>query len=173
MSVGLPRLREDAEAIRKGALDKGEDVGLVDRAIALDAERRAIQSEVDGLRATLKQKSAEVGAAVKGGAKPDSRDVETLKLDARDLGGRIADRDARLQDIESDLQDLLVRIPNPADSDVPVGGADANVTVRTWGEPRAREADGWSLKPHWELAEALDIIDNARGAKIAGSGFPI
>jgi seryl-tRNA synthetase len=173
MSVGAQRLREEGEAIRRGALDKGEDVAIVDRAIALDVERRAIQAEVDGLRSALKQQSAAVGAAVKGGAKADSRDVEKLKLEARDLGGRIADRDSRLQDIEADLEDLLVRIPNPADPDVPVGGEEANVTVRTWGEQRPRDAGGWLRKPHWELAETLDIIDNARGAKIAGSGFPV
>jgi seryl-tRNA synthetase len=173
MSVGAQRLRDDPEAIRRGALDKGEDVAIVDRALALDVERRAIQSEVDGLRSALKHQSAAVGAAVKGGAKPDSREIDTLKLEARDLGGRIADRDSRLQDIQADLEDLLLRIPNPADPGVPVGGEEANVTVRTWGEQRPREAGGWTRKPHWELAETLDIIDNARGAKIAGSGFPV
>jgi len=173
MSVGLQRLREDADTIRRGAIDKGEDVTIVDRAIALDVERRSIQAEVDGLRSALKQQSAAVGAAVKGGAKLDSREVEALRLEARDLGGRIADRDSRLQDIETDLEDLLVRIPNPADPGVPVGGEEANVTVRAWGEQRPRDAGGWTRKPHWELADALGIIDNARGAKIAGSGFPV
>ena len=70
---------------------------------------------------------------------------------------------------------------------MPVGGEEANVTVRTWGELLAREepvegevgADApaggatWTRRPHWEIGEALDIIDNARGAKIAGSGFPV
>lgn len=63
----------------------------------------------------------------------------------------------------------MLRIPNPADPDVPVGGADANVIVRTWGEPLAREF----RRPHWEIGEALGILDNARGAKISGSGFPV
>ena len=173
MSVGLQRLRDDADTIRRGAADKGEDVAVVNRALALDVERRAIQAEVDGLRSTLKQKSAGVGAAIKAGAAPDSRDVEALKLAARDVGGRIAERDSRLQDIEADLEDLLLRIPNPADPDVPVGGEEANVTVRTWGDVVPAAAEGWTRRPHWELAEALDIIDNARGAKIAGSGFPV
>ena len=59
-----------------------------------------------------------------------------------------------------------------------MGGEEANVTVRTWGEHGAREVtapDGaiWERRPHWEVGEALDIIDNVRGAKIAGSGFPV
>ena len=63
----------------------------------------------------------------------------------------------------------MLRIPNPADPDVPVGGEEANVTVRTWGEPLPRE----DRRPHWEIAEQLGLIDNARGAKITGSGFPV
>jgi len=182
MSVGLQRLRDDADAIRKGAIDKGEDPRLVDQALALDAERRRVQSDADGLRAELKAQSGAVAKALKQGA-----DTQALRKAARDLGARIADRQARLETIESQLDDLMLRIPNPADPDVPIGGEEANVTIRTWGEllpveqPREGEvgADAppggatWTRKPHWELAEALDIIDNVRGAKIAGSGFPV
>jgi seryl-tRNA synthetase len=63
----------------------------------------------------------------------------------------------------------MLRIPNPADPDVPVGGEDANLTVRTWGEPLPREG----RVPHWELAERLGIIDMGRGAKVTGSGWPV
>jgi seryl-tRNA synthetase len=182
MSVGLQRLREDPDAIRKGATDKGEDPRLIDQALALDAERRRVQSDADGLRAELKTQSGAVAKALKQGA-----DTQALRKAARDLGARIADRQARLETIESQLDDLLLRIPNPPDPDVPIGGEEANVTIRTWGEllpveqPREGEvgADApeggatWTRKPHWELAEELDIIDNVRGAKIAGSGFPV
>ena len=182
MSVGLLRLREDADAIRKGATDKGEDPRLVDQALGLDAERRRVQSDADGLRAELKAQSGAVAKALKQGA-----DTQVLRKTARDLGARIADRQARLETIESQLDDLLLRIPNPPDPDVPIGGEESNVTIRTWGEllPVEQPRDGevgadapaggatWTRKPHWELAEALDIIDNVRGAKIAGSGFPV
>ena len=63
----------------------------------------------------------------------------------------------------------MLRIPNPADPDVPVGGEDANLTVRAWGEPLPHEG----RVPHWELAERLGIIDLARGAKVTGSGWPV
>ena len=92
-----------------------------------------------------------------------------------------------LAETEAKLEDLLLRIPNPPDPDIPVGGEEANVTLRTWGEVLPREQpvtgevgadapDGgatWARKPHWELGDALGILDNARGAKIAGSGFPV
>ena len=182
MSVGLSRLREEPDVIRKGAVDKGEDPALVDRALELDVERRRVQSDADGLRAKLKQKSAEVARALKANG-----DTQALRKEARDLGARIADRQARLETVESQIEDLLLRIPNPADPDVPIGGEEANVTVRTWGEqlPAEQPRDGevgadapeggatWRRKPHWEIGETLDIIDNPRGAKIAGSGFPV
>jgi seryl-tRNA synthetase len=168
VSVGLQRLRDDPEAIRKGAIDKGEDPRVVDAALALDAERRKVQADADGLRARLKQQSAAVAKALKSGG-----DTAGLRAEARDLGARIADRQARLQTIESQLEDALLRIPNPADPDVPVGDAGANVTVRTWGEPLPNAAGDWTRLPHWDLAERLDIIDNPRGAKISGSGFPV
>ena len=182
MSVGLLRLRDDADAIRKGAIDKGEDPRLVDQALALDAERRRVQSDADGLRAQLKAQSGAVAKALKQGA-----DTQILRKAARDLGARIADRQARLETIESQLDDLLLRIPNPPDPDVPIGGEEANVTIRTWGEllPVEQPRDGevgadapaggatWTREPHWDLAEALGTIDNVRGAKIAGSGFPV
>jgi seryl-tRNA synthetase len=168
MSVGLQRLRDDTEAIRKGAIDKGEDPRVIDAALALDAERRRVQADADGLRNELKQKSAEVAKALKDGA-----DTATLRKQARDVGARIADRQARLETVESQLEEALLRIPNPADPDVPIGGEEANVTVRTWGDEVPNAAGDWIRKPHWDLAETLGIIDNPRGAKIAGSGFPV
>ena len=182
MSVGLQRLRDDADAVRRGAVDKGEDPRTIDQALSLDVERRKVQADADGLRAKLKEQSASVAKALKSGA-----DTQALRKQARDLGARIADRTARLETLESQLDDLLLRIPNPADPDVPVGGEEANVTVRTWGEilpveqpivgeigaDAAPGAATWRRRPHWEIAAELDIIDNPRGAKIAGSGFPV
>jgi seryl-tRNA synthetase len=92
-----------------------------------------------------------------------------------------------LASAEAEVEDLLLRIPNPAEHDVPVGGEEANVVVRTWGEqlPRAQprvgetgaDADAgaatWERRPHWDLAAALGIIDLERGAKVSGSGFPV
>ena len=187
MSVGLQRLREEPDVIRKGALDKGEDPGLVDRALALDADRRRLLGESEALKAERNAASKRIGEAIKGGARPDGPEVAELKAASVAAGERIARLDASLAEIEAELDDQLLRIPNPADPDVPIGGEEANVTVRTWGTMLAHDEpmDGqvgadapaggptWTRKPHWELGEALDIIDNARGAKIAGSGFPV
>jgi seryl-tRNA synthetase len=185
MSVGLQRLRDDADTIRRGARDKGEDPAIVDRALELDGRRRTLLGEGDALKAERNAASKRVGEAIKGGARPDGPEVAELKAASVGAGRRIEAVDTELAGVEAEVEQLLLRIPNPADPDVPVGGEEANVTVRTWGEilpadvPRAGEtgADAtggtWRRKPHWDLGSALDIIDNPRGAKIAGSGFPV
>jgi seryl-tRNA synthetase len=185
VSVGLQRLRDEPEVIRKGAIDKGEDPALIDRALEQDARRRTLLGEGDRLKAERNAASKQIGEAIKGGASPNGPEVADLKAASTAAGERISAIDAELATVEAEVEDLLLRIPNPADPDVPIGGEEANVTVRTWGDllpvdqPRAGEvgangtAETWTRKPHWELAETLDIIDNARGAKISGSGFPV
>lgn len=174
MSVGLQRLREDAETVRAGAVAKGEDPTRVDEALALDRQRREALGEADGLRAERKAVSERIGATIKGGARPDGPEVADLKARSTALGARISELDAIVTDVEARLEDLLLQIPNPPDPDVPVGDETASVIVRTWGEPRPHSGgDGTVVRPHWEVAEALGIIDLAAGAKVTGSGFPV
>ncbi len=178
MSIGLARLREEPDRIRQGAIDKGEDPSFVDRALALDARRRQLLGDSDGLKAERNAASKEIGEAIRKGASPNGPEVAALKQASVDAGKRIETLDADLAAAESELEDLLLRIPNPADPDVPVGDASANAVVRTWGEILPREAttpDGraWARRPHWEVAENLRMIDLERGAKITGSGFPV
>ncbi len=178
MSVGVQRLREEPDRIRQGAIDKREDPRIVDQALEVDARRRALQARSDSLKAERNAASKRIGEAIRGGARPDGPEVAELRAASTSAGEAIDQLDGDLSAAESELEDLLLRIPNPADPEVPVGGEEANVTVRTWGEPadrHVRTADGgsWERRAHWEIGEALDIIDNARGAKIAGSGFPV
>jgi seryl-tRNA synthetase len=187
MSVGLQRLRDEPEVIRQGAIDKGEDPGVVDRALELDARRRQLLGESEALKAERNVASKRIGESIKGGAAADGPEVADLKAASVAAGERITALDAELVEVEAAVEDALLRIPNPADPEVPVGGEEANQTVRTWGEILAKEspiegevgADAaaggatWTRRPHWEIGEALGIIDNPRGAKIAGSGFPV
>ncbi|HEX8026523.1 MAG TPA: serine--tRNA ligase, partial [Candidatus Limnocylindrales bacterium] len=149
--------------------------------------RRELQGEGDALRAERNTVSKQIGEAIKGGAEPAGDAVGALKARSTEIGRRLASLDTDLAAAEAEVEDLLLRIPNPADPDVPVGGEEANVTVRTWGEllPKgqpmigevgadaAAGADTWDRRPHWEVGEALGMIDLPRGAKVAGSGFPV
>jgi len=187
VSVGVARLRTEPDAIRKGAIDKGEDPALVDEALAADARRRELQGEADTLRGERNTVSKSIGEAIKGGAKADAPELADLRGRSTSIGQRLGTIDADLARIEAQVEDLLLRIPNPAEADVPVGGEDANVTIRTWGEqlPREQPVEGevgadappggptWERQPHWEIGERLGMIDLVRGAKVAGSGFPV
>ena len=115
MSVGLQRLREDADAIRKGAVDKGEDPTTVDRAIELDTRRRALLGESDGLKAERNAASKRIGEAIKGGASPTGPEVADLRTASTAAGERIDALGAELASVEREIEDLLLRIPNPAD----------------------------------------------------------
>jgi seryl-tRNA synthetase len=177
MSIGLTRLREEPDRIRQGAIDKGEDPSVVDAALALEGRRRQLLGESDRLKAERNVASKRVGEAIRGGAAPNGPEVAALKQTSTEAGTRIEKIDAELAAAETQLEDMLLRIPNPADPDVPVGDASANQTVRTWGEQLPREAttDGqaWSRRPHWEIGADLKMFDLERGAKITGSGFPV
>jgi seryl-tRNA synthetase len=187
MSVGAARLREDGDHVRQGAIDKGEDASTVDAALALDARRRDLQGQGDVLRAERNAASKQVGEAIKGGAVPTGVEVAGLRARSTEIGERLTAMDEELAVVEAELDDLLLRIPNPADPDVPIGGEDANVTVRTWGELLPREqpvigevgadapagGETWERQPHWDIGERLGLLDLARGAKVAGSGFPV
>ena len=169
MSVGLQRLRDDADLLRRATVDKGEDGALVDRALELDERRRRLQGEGDSLKAERNDASKRIGEAVRGGADANGPEVAELKAASIAVTERLAATDAELAKVQAELDDAMLRIPNPADPDVPVGGEEANRIVRSWGEPLR----GGERRPHWELAESLGIIDNVRGAKITGSGWPV
>ena len=169
MSVGLQRLREDADRLKLAAADKGEDPSVVDRAVELDERRRALVGEADALKAERNDASRRIGEAIRAGADPNGPEVAELKTASAATADRIGQLDAELATVDSELTDAMLRIPNPADPDVPVGGEDANLVVRSWGDPLPREG----RLPHWELAEGLGIIDNTRGAQVTGSGWPV
>jgi seryl-tRNA synthetase len=174
VSVGLQRLRDDAARLRQGALDKGEDPAPVDAAVALDERRRALLGESDGLKAERNVVSKRVGEAIRAGADPRGPEAAALRERSTALGGRIQTLDAELAATEAELDDLMLRIPNPADSDVPVGGEADSVIVRAWGEPAPHvRPDGSVVRPHWEAGEALGMLALEAGAKVTGSGFPI
>jgi seryl-tRNA synthetase len=178
MSIGLARLREEPDRIRQGAIDKGEDPSIVDQALELEGKRRQLLQDSDRLKAERNTASKKIGDAIRGGAAPNGPEVAELKAASTRAGERITTMDAELAATEAGLEELLLRIPNPADPDVPIGDESANQVVRTWGEVLPKEealpsGATWNRRPHWEVAEFLHMFDLARGAKITGSGFPV
>ena len=161
----LRAVRDAVDALRDGMRRRGklETLGpVIDRAVALDRDRRLTIQAVEERKAARNASSQEVARRKKAG-----QDAADLVAQGRALGEEITRLERELATSETELQSILLELPNVTLPEVPEGGEDANTVVRTWGTPRPAE----SVKPHWEVGEALGIIDLARGAKISGSGF--
>ena len=163
----LKSLRDQIDALRDAMRrrEKLDQIGpLIDRAEALDRDRRTSIQAVEERKAARNAVTQEVARRKK--AKENADD---LVAQSRALGEEISRLESELATSESDLERIMLEIPNIPLPEVPNGGEDCNVIVRDWGTPRTEPG----LRPHWEIAEALGIIDLARGAKITGSGFVV
>lgn len=163
----LRLLREGVEQLRSGMERRGAQGHLapvLDRAIALDVERRAAIQAVEERKAARNEATQEVARVRRAGG-----DASETMARSRALGDEIARLESDLAKVEEGLGAIMLEIPNVTLPDVPAGGEDNNVVIRQSGEPRA----GDGLKPHWEIGEALGILDLPRGAKVAGSGFVV
>jgi seryl-tRNA synthetase len=145
---------------RRGTLD--EHGPLIDRAERLDRERRSAIQAVEARKAARNAASQEVARRKKAG-----EDAGDLVTSARAIGEEITRLEQELGARQDELDAILLQLPNVTLPEVPEGGESANVVVRSWGAPRATHG----LRPHWEVGEALGILDLPRAAKISGSGF--
>ena len=161
----LKLLRENIAALRDGMRRRGklDTLGpVIDRAEVLDRERRALLTQIEDKQAARNAASQDVARRKKAGE--DATDVITR---TRALGDEIAALQRTYDAQFAELERLQYELPNIPLADVPEGGEDANVVLRSWGEPRSHDG----VRPHWEVGEQLGILDLPRGAKIAGSGF--
>lgn len=163
--LDLRALRDDADAIRDGLRRRGklDALGpLVERALALDVERRALIQAVEERKAARNAASQEVARRKKA-----RESAEELIEQTRALGAEIARLEAELAQTEAQLERILFELPNTPLPEVPAGGEDDGRVLRSWGTPREEQG----LQVHWDIGSALGIVDFTRGAKIAGSGF--
>jgi seryl-tRNA synthetase len=154
---------DDAQA-RLALRGSAETADAVARLLDLDAERRALIAEAEALKAQRNSVSTEVGER-KRRKEPADDLIEAM----RGVGDRIRAADGRLREVDAELDEVLLRLPNVTDPAVPSGGEEANVVVRQWGEVGRFE---FEPRPHWEIGSELGLIDLPLGAKVAGSGFP-
>ena len=161
----LRMIREHVEVLRDGMRRRGKLDTLapfIDRAQALDVERRGLIQAVEERKAARNAMSQEVARRKRSG-----EDTAELLTQSRTLGEEISRLEGELGGLESDLEKAMLELPNITLPDVPEGGEENNRHIRTWGSPR----DPAGLKAHWDIGTNLGLIDFERGAKISGSGF--
>src|SRR5439155_1194016 len=123
-------------------------------------KRRTLTAQLDTLKAE-RNDAAKNDAQI---AKAKGKLPEEIVAARRKLGERITTFESELRQIETTLEAKALFVPNPPLPDVP----EEQAILRSWGTPAAKGG-----KPHWEIAERLGILDLPRGAKLAGSGFPV
>lgn len=165
--LDIRRLRTETESVKRALARRGADglVEAVDEVLGVDELRRSMLAEVNELKAQRNEVSKKIGELKREGA--DAADpIEEMK----GVGERISELDGKVTQADERIQALLLVTPNPPLEEVPEGGVENNVIVRTVGSP----VDfGFEPKPHWDLASALNILDLPRGSKLSGSGFPV
>ena len=158
--LSLSFIREHPDAVREGARKKGE-TAPVDEILRLDAERREAVTKLEHLKAEQNRRSAAMAKT------RDEKAVEELRL----LRDEVKALEQRIAPIDARLNTLLLEVPNPPDASVPEGkDASGDVTVRTWGI-EGRRPPTFTMRPHYEVAGRLGIIDIERAVKVTGSRF--
>ena len=158
-------LRGHADEYRSALKNRGAKIDL-DRFLQLDSERRQTIARVESLKNQRNVASQEI-ATLKKNKQDASAQIEAMKR----VGDEIKELDARLGDIEEELRAIELDLPNVPHETVPVGPDEsANRVERTWGE---KPQFDFQPKAHWDIGEALGILDFDRAAKITGARFSL
>ncbi|MEY4227557.1 MAG: seryl-tRNA synthetase [Actinomycetota bacterium] len=168
--IDVRLLRTDLAAVRTAQARRGKPdvLAQIDAAVALDSKLRDLTAERDALRARVNDLSKQVGGLRKAGKNDEA---EAVMNESRALGETERQLQVDFDDLQAQLRDVMLRIPNIPHVDAPNGASDADNPVikgpvnmpATFGEHQR--------VPHWETATALGILDNERATKIAGAMF--
>jgi len=161
--LDMKYIRNNVEAVKKAVRLKKEHADI-DGLMALDAERRGILAEVEQLKHRRNTVSEDIAKL-----KKEKKDASSVIAEMKDVSNRIKEMDEVVKEKDEQIFQLLSGIPNIPHDSVPIGDSEEyNAEIKTWGEPAEKD---FTPKPHWEVGEALDIIDLKGGSQVAGSSF--
>lgn len=162
--LDIKRLRTNFEEVKEKLKYRNEDIQGLDSFLQLDQRRRQLVQQTDELKKKRNDVSREIAEQ-----KKNKQDAEEKIKEMRQVGEQIKQFDREIRELDDQLHEILISLPNVPHESVPVGRTEEeNQPVRYWGEvPHPT----FTLKPHWELAEKLEIIDFERAAKVTGSRF--
>ncbi len=161
-------IRENSkEVIERLAVKNFNATEIVDQILTLDTERRTIQKKLDDTLAESNKASKEIGGLFKQGK---IEEANAMKAKTAELKKASKELNDKLDSIVSELNELLIQLPNLPHPSVPRGNSDAD-NEKIYEEGTIPQLSDDAL-PHWELAKKYDIIDFDLGSKVTGAGFP-
>lgn len=163
--LDIKYLRQNVELVRKKMKERNQPIDL-ERFLILDTKRRDILLAVETLRNERNDASKKIGEL-----KKKKADASALITKMSEVSAKIKELDENLKITEEELNAFVMIIPNIQHESVPIGqGSEDNPVLRSWGE---KPAFSFEPKAHWDIGESLNILDFARGAKIAGARFTL
>jgi seryl-tRNA synthetase len=162
--LDMKMLRNNFEDVKARLQHRGEDLTDFEKFGDLDKRRRELLLETEQLKSKRNEVSQKIAQL-----KREKQDADALISEMQEVGERIKMYDDELRQVEEQLETIMLSIPNIPHESVPIGATeDDNVEIRTWGDAPNFEFDA---KPHWEVAEKLELLDFERAGKVTGSRF--
>lgn len=162
--LDIKYLRTNFEEVKEKLSNRGEDLTDFGKFEELDMKRRELISLTEELKSKRNEVSSQIAQL-----KREKQDADHLIKEMKEVGDNIKGYDDQLREVEAELDTLLLSIPNIPHESVPIGDTeDDNIEIRKWGELPEFE---FEPKPHWEVADALQILDFERAGKVTGSRF--
>lgn len=158
-------LRKDLDAVSRALAKRGFELDI-DRLQSLELKRKEIQVRTEELQAERNRQSKAIGKA-----KAAGEDIEPLRAQVASLGDELKSSQARLEEIQEELDEFLRGVPNVPHESVPAGDSEEdNEVIRVWGE---LEVTDFTPRDHATLGESLGLIDFEAATRIAGSRFVV
>lgn len=160
----MKMIRQNSDFVQQKLQSRGVKADVLKKFISLDEQRRALLVQTEEQKKYRNDVSGEI-AQLKREKLDASEKINEMKV----VGEKIKEIDQQILTIDTQLQEIATTLPNLPHDSVPLGADEEdNVEIRRWDTPRDFD---FEPKPHWEVAENLDILDFERGAKVSGSRF--
>ena len=163
--LDIKLLKEKPEYVKQRLLTRNSDYSAeIDRILEADVQRRSLITDTEQLRAKQNSASKEIPKL-----KKEGKDTSEIFEEMRKLSDKVKADSDKIDDLDSEIESLLLSIPNLPDESVPVGPDDsANEEIRRWGETRSFD---FEPQPHWDIGAKLGILDPESATKVTGTRF--
>ncbi len=161
--LDVKELRNNFDEIKAGLSKRQKDFGL-EKFVEMDKLRRELLQKTEELKSKQNAVSKQVPIL-----KKEGKDVSAIFEEMKALSDEVKTLEPKLREIDEEIDNFLLNIPNVPNKNVPEGASDTdNVEIRKWGTPTEF---AFEPKPHWDLGKELDIIDSEMAAKVTGTRF--